>query len=169
MARRGRINLGFLSGTVRSVGSHNKREEIDDCWRERKMEEEADNVSRKRRREDESQSPKNDSSATQEETREAWAAKKALAMAQKQEIADQIRFNLPPSTDIQEPNTHDSSTDSSEEERGAEKRVKKRKREKEETEKPRKKDKKKDKKSKKSEKKHKKKDKKSKKDKKDKK
>lgn len=36
------VNKLYLANTIRSVEAHNRREEVEDCWREHKMQREAD-------------------------------------------------------------------------------------------------------------------------------
>ncbi|OQR90109.1 hypothetical protein THRCLA_09433 [Thraustotheca clavata] len=84
------INKGFLLNTIKSVDSHNKRQEIDECWRKRELEHRVDDRSpsrhrsyrrsrsRSRERRRYSPSPKKESpKAKQDDERAFWAQRKA--------------------------------------------------------------------------------------------
>eukprot|EP01036_Dinobryon_divergens_P026040 gene26043-34642_t len=87
------INKLFLANTIRSVESHNKREEEADCWRQHEMLYKSSELRQQRRRENDFHSMERRQSINSEdrlaEEREHWAHKKARVLSAAQQ-SDQI-------------------------------------------------------------------------------
>eukprot|EP00904_Undaria_pinnatifida_P006618 jgi/Undpi1/3086/HiC_scaffold_15.g06460.m1 len=83
------VNTNFLLNTVHGIGSHNRREEVEECWRQRRLEQQQDhkqgnegNATRKRQREVTYQkTPIEQAVASVDDTRTFWAEQKQRAMA----------------------------------------------------------------------------------------
>lgn len=83
------VNTNFLLNTVHGIGSHNRREEVEDCWRQRRLEQQDDkprtrlsNVTGDRQRELPYQKEAlEEAAASVDGTRTFWAEQKQRAMA----------------------------------------------------------------------------------------
>eukprot|EP00904_Undaria_pinnatifida_P004900 jgi/Undpi1/153/HiC_scaffold_1.g00150.m1 len=82
------VNTNFLLNTVNGIGSHNRREEVEDCWRQRRLEQQdhkqgnEGNATRKRQREVTYQKTLIEQAvASVDDTRTFWAEQKQRAMA----------------------------------------------------------------------------------------
>ncbi|ETV71307.1 hypothetical protein H257_13438 [Aphanomyces astaci] len=91
------VNKGFLLNTIKSVDTHNQRQEVDACYRKRQLEQHLDDNprrqrqrldTRKRSRSQDRRPPSRDITASDHvHEREFWAARKAL---KSQAILDKV-------------------------------------------------------------------------------
>jgi hypothetical protein len=67
------VNKAFLANTIRSVESHNRREETEDCWRQHDL------MKKRIRRSDDSENDEDGDGF--EDTRNKWAKKKVQGLS----------------------------------------------------------------------------------------